>query len=460
MKPPVVVIPGITASSLKDFYPGDAEMVWGVVGKEYERVALHPDDLEFEQIEPALLRPNEAFGIPYEQLVNELRHDLSPSWEEPRPVYAFAHDWRQPLHRVVDQLAAFIDEVVRRTALMRHYARGGYTAASGRVDVVGHSMGGLIVSGYLARHETDHRVRKVVTLGTPFGGSFEAVIKVITGTSGLTGGVPKSREREVARLTPGLYHLLPDRELTIERGAGNLPRSLFDAGLWQHGVLETIATHIERIGLAPASTKSGRMEQATKLLQRMLDEARTFRKEVSDLSLNAVGLGEDDWLAVVGLGEETRVHLKIDDKGKRQGPWFDLTSLHRKNGYPMPQIEGGTVTAGLTDTGDGTVPYWAAVPSFLDPGKLVCVSSDDFGYWELADRLIGWKTNLHSMLPAMNRVIKLSAAFLQSDEGRKARGHPGIRGRRAPGCLASGQSWDPPFVGLEEEIPQGIGGSG
>lgn len=462
MKPPVIVIPGITATSLKDYYPLDAESTWGMIRKDYERVALHPDDLRYEQIEPALMRADEAFSIPYDEFVRELRHDLSASRGEPRPVYVFGHDWRQPLDTIVDQLAAFVEEVAARTALLRHYARGSepYTAKNGKVDVVGHSMGGLIVSGYLAKYPAEHRVRKVVTLGTPFRGSFEAVIKIITGTSGLDSGVPKSREREVARVTPALYHLLPDdrARVTVESGASKLPKSLFKAGLWQRGVLETIAEHIKWKGLKPASSQSGRIDQAMKLLQGMLDEAKRYRATVDSLSLADVGVDENDWMAVVGLGEKTRVHLEIEDQGMTKGSWFNLRSLHRKNGYPMPVIEGGKVLAKLEDTGDGTVPYWAAEPPFLDPCKLVCVSADDFGYWEIRDRLIEWKTNLHSMLPAMNRVIKLSAAFLDADEGKKARGHRGIRGRRSPKCLEAGGAWDPPFVGLHEKVPDGYGG--
>ena len=127
----------------------------------------------------------------------------------------------------------------------------------------------------------------------------------------------------------------------------------------------------------------------------------------------------------------------------------------------MPAVKDGEVTADLEDTGDGTVPYWAADPPFIESCRLVCVSPEDFGYWELRDRFLGrYLSNLHGMLPAMNLVIKLSVAFLSSEQGQKAKGYPGIRGRRAPHCLKRGQDWDPPFRELEEEVPEGIGGIG
>lgn len=448
MKPPVIVVPGITATSLRDHYPAQPENVWGIIRRDYERVGLHPDDLRYEQMEPALLRPDEVFSIPYEEYVKELRHDLSRRRDEPRPVYLFPHDWRHPIGLLAEQLRDFVDEVIARTALLRHYAKSGYTTEDGQVDLVGHSMGGLIVAGYLSAHPQDHRARKVVTLGTPYGGSFEAVLKIITGTSDLGGGVPKSQEREVARVTPALYHLLPDdtdgdgeRVVRVEPG---LPKNLFEAGLWQEGVLETIAEHIRLHGVDPPRSKAERIALAKKLLQGMLDEAKAFRKRVQDFDLDDVGLHENDWMAIVGVGEETRLALRIEKR--RDAPFFILSSLQRKNGYPKPG-DG----ARLEDTGDGTVPYWAARPPFLDVDKLIAVSDDDFGYWEeLGNRLIErWASNLHGMLPAMNRVLKLTVAFLESESGRKGSAHDGLKGRRAPD-LDPDADWDPPIAGLED----------
>jgi len=461
MKPPVIVVPGITATVLRDLYPTKPETAWGLLSKDYARVAMHPDDPSREERQPARIVPDEGFSIPYDGLVEELRHDLSHRKDEPRPVYLWGHDWRLPLDQLVDQLRDFCDDVAARTALMRHYARDGYTTENGQVDLVGHSMGGLIITGYLARNPSRHRARKVVTLGTPFGGSFEAVLKIVTGTSGLDGGAPSSRERETARMTPSLYHLLPENrgsdDILILDDDASLPTSLFDAGLWQHGVVETLAEHIRLHGINPPRSKADRLARGRELLQEMLDQAERFRKRIRSFQLDKAGLAPDDWMAVVGIGSETRVGLEIEDLGAA-GPFFKLSSLHRKNGYPMPELAPGedgqsVVTADLFDTGDGTVPYWAAVPTFIDRNRLIAVATDDLGYWEILNRALeGPLTNLHGILPAMNRVIKLCARFLDSDAGQRASAHPGIQGRRAPDALDG--DWMPPFVGLREERPK------
>jgi pimeloyl-ACP methyl ester carboxylesterase len=454
MKPPVIVVPGITATALRDTYPGRADSIWDLTSKDYERTALHPDDLRYERLQPSHVRLGDVFPIPYDSFVGDLRHDLSPARDRPRPVYLFPYDWRQPLDRSVERLAEFVEAVIARTVLLRHYQRGaGFTQRTGRVDLVGHSMGGLLIAGYLANQPRGHRVRKAITLGTPFGGSFEAVIKVITGTAELGGDSPSSRERETARLTPALYHLVPTEGLDIE--GDRLPGTLFEAGLWQPGVIESIAEHLRLNGLSPARARSERLGQATILLQSLLDRAAAFRASVDALDLAAVGLDDSDWLSIAGIGERTRVALRIDDRGPgdEEGPWFDLASVDRKNGYPLPELRDGRVTADLTDTGDGTVPYLAARPPFVPHEALVCVAADDFGYWEIGDRLLRRFTNLHSMLPAMNRVVKLCGAFLDAEQGQRASSHPGLQARRSPECLRLGTEWAPPFVGLDEEVP-------
>ena len=96
VQPPVVVVPGITATGLEDFYPIPPEEIWSaVLTKKYERISLHPDDVRYEAIEPARVQPRALFGVIYADLVEALRHDLSPARDRPTPVFPFAYDWRQ-----------------------------------------------------------------------------------------------------------------------------------------------------------------------------------------------------------------------------------------------------------------------------------------------------------------------------------------------------------------------------
>jgi hypothetical protein len=451
-QPPVIVIPGITATNLRDEYPVGPEGVWAILRKDWDRVQLHPDDVRYEQREPARVRADTVFGYPYGGFIEDLRHDLSPAADRPVPVFPFAYDWRQPLASVEAQLLDFIEEVVARTALLRHYHAAGYRAADGQVDLVGHSMGGLIIAGAMAASK-GRRVRKVATLGAPFKGSFEAALKMITGHGDLAGD-SSSREREVARLTPSLYHLLPRFRGAVTADPG-LGVDLFRAATWQPSVVRTIAEQIRLHGLGGEGKDHAELvPEAEALFQRLLDQASEHRAGMGRLSLAGAGLTRDDWLAVVGVGEETRVHLHIEE-GADGTPWFDLRSADRKQGYPAGATDAhGNITARPEDTGDGTVPYEAAVPPFLEAGNVVALSDEDFGYWEVRDRVLsrgvaGRSVSLHSLLPAMNVVEKLVVCHLTADAGAKGAAHGGVWGRRAPG-LAHDAPWRPPLEGLRE----------
>ncbi|MCH5376861.1 MAG: alpha/beta fold hydrolase, partial [Planctomycetes bacterium] len=245
---PVIVVPGITASELRDEYPLTPNIVWSaVLNRQYEQIMLHPDDVRYELSEPARVRPNAIFSVPYDELVLELRHNLTSVADEPVPVYPFPYDWRQPLARTEADLRGFVQEVIDRTRLMRHYVRGGYLDDP-RVDLVGHSMGGLIIAGYLRTMGQKTPVGKVATIATPFRGSFEAPIKVLTGTASLGTAEPSSREREAARLTPAIYHLLPRFPHAVMDTDGKQV-DMYDADSWQPGVIETLAEFIRLHGV-------------------------------------------------------------------------------------------------------------------------------------------------------------------------------------------------------------------
>lgn len=92
-------------------------------------------------------------------------------------------------------------------------------------------MGGLVIAGMLQRQGTAAKVGKVVTIAAPFRGSAEAVIKIVTGLADLGTGKPRSSEREAARLTPALYHLLPSFERAVESADG-VSTDLFSIGAW------------------------------------------------------------------------------------------------------------------------------------------------------------------------------------------------------------------------------------
>jgi pimeloyl-ACP methyl ester carboxylesterase len=77
-----------------------------------------------------------------------------------------------------------------------------------RVDIVGHSMGGLVGLDYLKRLGGRHRVRRLIMLGTPAQGTWSALLGLVTAPLGLASlqllpGSPFLRELAERPLPPG-----------------------------------------------------------------------------------------------------------------------------------------------------------------------------------------------------------------------------------------------------------------
>ena len=421
---PVIVIPGITANYLQDQYPLPPDDIWTVLHLDYERSAFHPDDLRYEAIQPSLVRPGQLYEIAYKELIEELRHNLSQDPAKPVPVFPFSYDWRQPLEAVEPQLMAFIEEIAVRTALMPHYAHDGY-AERKTVTLLGHSMGGLVIAGFLERYKEKSSVRKVITLATPFKGSFEAVIKVTTGTANLGTKPPSSREREAARVTPSLYYLLPDVPDGIVFGDPALPKTLFDPAIWQPSILQTIERYVKDRSVNPVNPAA----RARSIFQRLLQNAKAHRKRITAFRLNDAGLEEKDWLCVAGVNSKTRVRLEIVQTP--DGADFRFHNNDRLNQWSDPD-PGKRVY-----TGDGTVPFEGALPEFISRDAVICVTPEDYGYWEIQDKLTTDIGGFHGLICNMDMLHRLIVRHLTG----AADNHGNTWGRRAPGVA----KWAPPL---------------
>jgi len=425
---PVIFVPGIMGSALRDQYPVSPETVWSpfkLLIKDYERITAHPSDTRYELREPSRVVADQVFELIYSELIEELRHNLSAKADEPVPVYPFAYDWRQPLENIEGKLAELIDEVIDRTKLLRHYHDAGFGSERfpAQVNLVGHSMGGLIIAGCLQKNG-QKRVNRVATLASPFRGSLEAVAKTATGVAALGAATGSSREREAARVTPALYYLLPSFKGAAESDPG-LSSDLFLPETWQPGVLRTLQEFIRLYGLDPVEPE----RQGLDLLKAMLDGAWRHRTRLERFQLP----NPKSWLAIVGANAKTRVrmHINRDAAGELR---FDLSDAEVRNEWENPNA-GQRVF-----TGDNTVPYLGARCRFIPTEQVVCVTPEDFSFWEFKDRALS-SAGFHSAIPGMNLVQRLVVSHFKGGL------YGDVWGRAVPD-LEPGKPWDPPIAGL------------
>lgn len=483
---PIILLHAITAAGLHDHYPLDHERVWtpfDLAFSNYERIAFYPKtgvrpgSVRYEAVEPALIRPSEVFGIVYKELASELKHNLSYGTVPVQPVYPFAYDWRQDNHVTIRRLAEFVEEVIARTNLMPHEPRKIQGPACDCVDMIGHSMGGIVIAGCVASGllgaGAGSKVRRVVTLGTPFRGASAAVAKLTTGLGTLTGREAKERERTTARLTPTTYQLLPsfngalvDGPLEGDRsGWRYLPAgAIWEAGTYQASIRDTIAEHIEATQAEVPATGGGATfrDRADVLLGEMLDTARQYRALVERVDpatmLRPRGTGDarhdGGWLAIVGCGEQTHIASGIRDRGHEKKQMFDF----REAGFSTDRWDAREIGCDAeTFTGDETVPVLGAEPPWADSWKdTVVVKRQDFArFGEIGDRVLQDKLGFHGTLPLLNLAQRWIINFLRPEWSEKPSlgQHGKLWGRPLPTFWRTGAG-----VALRQEA--GIGADG
>ena len=421
------------------------------VGNKYERVSLHPDDSRYDASEPARVQPDSVFDIPYKELIQELRYNMAYTADQPVPVFAFPYDWRQSLENTVPKFDSFVEEVLERTMLIPHYHEyyKNNPKIKPKVNLVGHSLGGLVITRYLIKHGSKkQRVHKVATLGTPFRGSFEAAIKLLTGTAQLDNSNASSRERKAARMMPSLYQILPTcPHLELDPGS-DVVQDVFNPDFWQPSIVGTLAEYV-RLHDSDQETRSDPEKSKARALiifKALLNSGKKHQELINNLKeLETVGLAQDRWLCIVGVDSTTRTGLKIS--GKQSEKKFELRSDERMNQWNYNAV------TNLADkvkkivepqdprylTGDGTVPLISAMPPFLQKENIVCVTPDDFGYWEIQDRILSAQAGFHGILPNMDMLHRLIVRHFRDDLDP----HQNTWGRCVPGVAEN--AWQTPF---------------
>ena len=105
------------------------------------------------------------------------------------PVFGFEYWTLGRVGGAARQLAAFVADVRARTG-------------SDRVDIIGHSMGGVVARYYIAFHGGDQEVSHVVTVGSPLRGTGVSALALGFASRELVGGSPLLTRLAAAALPP------------------------------------------------------------------------------------------------------------------------------------------------------------------------------------------------------------------------------------------------------------------
>lgn len=237
---PVIVVHGILGARLRDSrserWPGS---FWRLLFEDYSDLSLPIDAVTLEPQDDGLRATgfvDSAGGRDfYRELLRTLAGPGGYRISGARPtLYPFYYDWR----RSNVENAARLDELIERI-------RREHGSPELRVDIVAHSMGGLLVRYYERFGGVDvidddppqitgaggHKLRRIVLVGTPNFGSITGLQRALMGERIGLGMIGP----EVGATWPSMYELLPnpDRDWMIDIHGERIDRDLFDIGTWR-----------------------------------------------------------------------------------------------------------------------------------------------------------------------------------------------------------------------------------
>jgi pimeloyl-ACP methyl ester carboxylesterase len=246
---PVILIPGLLGSRLAradtgvELWPGGTRKL---LTSDYEDLALRIDPETLEPIDDGLVPSGVFEGAAgkdfYRRLIQELRQAggyrlVRPGRaviEQKARLYLFTYDWRQDNVKTVAKLDELIEQI-----------RSDYKDPYLRVDVIAHSMGGLIVRYYERYGTVDvlngnsfpvtglglSKLRRVILLGTPNQGTVTAVHKFLNGYRVGFSALPT----EGVATMPSTYQLFPHPlvDWVVNINGQPLNFDIFDTEFWR-----------------------------------------------------------------------------------------------------------------------------------------------------------------------------------------------------------------------------------
>jgi pimeloyl-ACP methyl ester carboxylesterase len=233
----------------------------------------------------------------YDGLINTLKN-IGYRDRGSQSLFVFTYDWRQSNVDSARQLNQFIEQI-----------------NAPKVDIVAHSMGGLVSAIYAHNYDGAKRINKIVFLGTPFMGSMNTFATLSDGWGGfqniIVGGIESIRRTALS--FAALYELLPRYPNCCRMGTQNnyVPVDPMNASSWrQYHWLPGEYDSGGRAGHFDSRLAGARAVQ--EIMQRPLPNGIASVKVVGDVfgtNLYLLGSNSDPswkgWTFVKARGDET-----------------------------------------------------------------------------------------------------------------------------------------------------------
>ncbi|MEI8270529.1 MAG: alpha/beta hydrolase [bacterium] len=214
---PVILVPGIMGTELfkyyddqKEIWPNVDKLIFSITDNFLNDLALNTDGTENRDMPMKLgdiIRGThlDILGKKYdsktfEGLISELEKS---GYIENANLFVFPYDWRKSNVVSAEKLKEKINKILLDTG-------------ADKVDLVAHSMGGLVVKKYIADNGADN-VDQIIFIGTPQLGAPKAFKVIIEGDDmgvriGKLSLLSLDKVKYISQNMPGVFELLPSKK--------------------------------------------------------------------------------------------------------------------------------------------------------------------------------------------------------------------------------------------------------
>ncbi|MBP9715074.1 MAG: right-handed parallel beta-helix repeat-containing protein [Candidatus Pacebacteria bacterium] len=350
---PLIIIPGITGSYLNKNYD-DLGEIWPNVSRLLlpgpdnflNYLALNIDGTEnpdFPILVGDIIREESGSHV-FDGLISDLEN---AGYVENTDLFVFPYDWRMSNTENVILLQEKIDEIL-------------VNSSAEKVDIVAHSMGGILAKTYIL-NEGIEKIDQLVFLGTPHLGAPKAFKALMYGDdmgfSKYSLGLNPSRMKFISQNMSSAYELLPS-EKYISKSTGYVTNAQDKNNIFTYNYLQT----------KELMTLNGRNGP-------MLQGGETLHNDIDDLDLSGLEVHN-----FVGCGSHTVGEITL----KRKFGWF-ASGFKTVDDYDIKYVNG-----------DETVPL---------------ISADDV----VSANIYYTKAISHGKLPSADGVKEDIVAILSGD---------------------------------------------
>jgi len=279
---PVIIVPGIMASYLNKV--DDNDEVWPnlnrmvLPGKDSPFYILNLDDNGIPYTNNKL-KPTDVFRKIVNQdflqgLIEELENN---GYEENKNLFVFPYDWRLDINWTSGNVPDGNNEIANLKDKINKVKE---LTSSEKVDIIAHSMGGLLVKKYL-KEFGEESVNRFIDIATPHFGAPKAFKALMFGDDmgfnlfGLK--LNKNTVKDITQNMPAVYQLLPSRKYF----------DVMDKDYKRDDYKERYPTNIISISNANRSNKQHPVQKPIALMEYLIKTYTNENETVLDFTMGS-----------------------------------------------------------------------------------------------------------------------------------------------------------------------------